>query len=242
MPNGSFRSSYSTLLTERGRQMPRDSRRVAASAERQQLHEETLVGALRRSVLQSSAFAEVWWLEARASPCGARTIGVCAHVLVRRHRSSDRALVVTPSAGPDASGCGNPRPRARDETSANERRHARWHRYSGAVQQTIDVEHPKADAFDVKGRNRARQRFAFLDDWLAAGPALDPRAASRSGHRPALSRSDGDRWSSRDPDYFARTSSVNRAANLYRFQTVSPTTRPRRERRSNRHGPPSPVA
>jgi hypothetical protein len=45
-------------------------------------------------------------------------------------------------------------------------RRARRRGHAGTVQKAIDVEHPEADAFDVKGPDRTRQGLAFLDDWL----------------------------------------------------------------------------
>ena len=66
---------------------------------------------------------------------------------------------------PGANGCGTRRLRARGERpqKAVTRRPART---PTARQQPIDVEHAEADAFDVKGADRARQGFALIDDWL----------------------------------------------------------------------------
>ena len=47
-----------------------------------------------------------------------------------------------------------------------ERRRLRRNRHASLRQRPIDVEHPEADAFHVKGVDRSRQRLALLNDGL----------------------------------------------------------------------------
>ena len=61
--------------------MPGNSLNVAAAAERQELHEEAIVGPLRRTVLEPAALAEIWRIEARPAFRRRRNRGV----LVRTH-------------------------------------------------------------------------------------------------------------------------------------------------------------
>ena len=79
MPRGSFTSSYNTPLTpgalERGGQRPG----IRASAKREQLHEQAVVGSLRLAVLHPAFLAEIGRLRSAAG-----TFGVSVGFDIRR--------------------------------------------------------------------------------------------------------------------------------------------------------------